>query len=299
MYHQIQLNRRRSVIIVVLFILLWSVLGFLAGFIAGGTGGGFAGVGIGLLVALAVVVYSLLFGKATVLAISGAKPADPAQYAQLHNLVETIAIGAGLPKPEVYVIDDAAPNAFATGLSPKASAVTVTTGLLQVMNREELEGVLGHEMSHIRNHDVRVVLIVATMVGLAALLASLLWRGLFTLRRMDERAAVILIVAGALLSVVGLVVGPLMQLALSRSRESLADASSVELTRNPAGLLRALQKIAQNDKPLEKVNHTTAAMFIDNPLEHHKHWFHNLFDTHPPIEERIAALEAIAGAQQT
>ncbi|MHB8508347.1 MAG: M48 family metallopeptidase [Candidatus Dormibacteria bacterium] len=299
MYHQIDLNRRRSVIIVVLFVLVWCALGYIAGFIAGGKAGGVAGVGIGLLLALAVVVYSLVLGKTTVLAISGARPADPAQYAQLHNLIESIAIGAGLPKPEVYIIDDPTPNAFATGLSPKASAVTVTTGLLQMMNREELEGVLGHEMSHIRNHDVRVVLIVATMVGLAALLASLLWRGMFSLRRMDERAAVVLIVAGLLMAVVGLIVGPLMQLALSRSRESLADASCVELTRNPAGLLQALQKIAQNDKPLAKFNHTTAAMFIDNPLEHHKHWLHNLFDTHPPIEERIAALQAIIGVQQT
>ena len=299
MYHQIELNRRRSALIVVLFVLVWCALGFITGVLGGGLGGGVAGVGIGLLVALAVVAYSLIFGKATVLAISGAKRADPAQYAQLHNLIETIAIGAGLPKPEVYVIDDPTPNAFATGLTPKASAVTVTTGLLQIMNREELEGVLGHEMSHIRNHDVRVVLIVATMVGLAALLASLLWRGMFSLRRMDARAALVLVVAGLLMTVVGLVVGPLMQLALSRSRESLADASCVELTRNPTGLLHALQKIALNDKPLAKFNHTTAAMFIDNPLEHHKHWFHNLFDTHPPIEERIAALESILGVQHT
>jgi heat shock protein HtpX len=297
-YHQIALNRRKSVVIVTLFMLVWIGLGYLVGFIAGGAGGGVEGAIIGLIAALLVMAYSLLFGRATVLAISGARPADPAQYAQLHNLVETLAVGAGLPKPEVYVIDDPTPNAMATGLSPKNSAITVTAGLLQMMNREELEGVLSHEMSHIRNHDVRLVLIVATMVGFAALLASLVWRSLFYTRRMSQQALLLLVAAGAVLTVIGLVVGPLMQLGLSRSRESLADASGAELTRNPVGLLHALQKIAQNDKPLATMNHTTAAMFIDNPLEHHKHWFHDLFDTHPPIEERIAALEKIAGVQE-
>jgi heat shock protein HtpX len=238
-----------------------------------------------------------------VLAISGSHPADPQQYAQLHNIVETLAIGDGLPKPEVYVMDDPTPNAFATGLSPNHAAVSVTTGLLQIMNREELEGVLGHEMSHIRNHDVRLVLIVSTMVGFVALLASLLWRGLFFARFGDRRDSgaqvmLILLAVGIVLTVVGVVIGPLMQLALSRSRESLADASGVELTRNPAGLLSALKKIAQNDKPLAKSNHATAAMFIDNPLEHHKHFFHNLFASHPPIEERIAALEKIAEVRE-
>ena len=225
--------------------------------------------------ALLVMAYSLLLGKATVLAISGAHQADPAQYLQLHNLVETLALGAGLPKPQVYVIDDPAPNAFATGLRPGSAAITVTTGLLQMMNREELEGVLGHEMSHIRNHDVRVVLIVATMVGLRRALASLLWRSMFSLaacRRAryspgtDRRRAA--------LTVVGLVVGAVDAAGPLALRESLADASSVELTGNPLGLApRASRKIAQNDKPLENQPATTA-MFIDNPLEHHESWHH-------------------------
>jgi heat shock protein HtpX len=184
-------------------------------------------------------------------------------------------------------------------MSPKAAAITATTGLLQMMNREELEGVLAHEMSHIRDHDVRLVLIVSTMVGFAALLASLIWRGMFRLRRTNGQVLLAFLVTGVALTIVGLVVGPLMQLGLSRSRESLADASSVELTRNPQGLLSALRKIAGNDKPLHNFNHATAAMYIDNPLEHHESWYHRLFDTHPPIEERIAALEKIAGVRET
>jgi len=300
MYHQIAANRRKSIIIVVLFLLVWIAGGYVVGYIGGGTAGGVSGAVIGVLLGLAGMAYSLLFGRATVLALAGARPADPEQYAQLHNIVETLALGDGLPKPQVYVIDDPTPNAFATGLSPKSAAICATTGLLAMMNREELEGVIAHEMSHVRNHDVRLILIVATMVGMAALLSSLLWRSMFFSRRSrDDRAVLVVLVAAAVLTLIGVIVGPLMQLALSRSRESLADASGVELTRNPVGLLHALQKIAQNDKPLAKSNHATAAMFIDNPMEHHRHWFHDLFDTHPPIEERIAALEKIAGVQAT
>ena len=181
--------------------------------------------------------------------------------------------------------------------------MTVTSGLLQIMNREELEGVLGHEMSHIRNYDVRLILIVGTVVAMAGLLASIMWRSLFFTRVGNNRdggyAILILIAAAAVLSVIAIIVGPLMQFALSRSRESLADASGVELTRNPAGLLHALQKIANNEKPFAKMTHVTAAMCIDNPLEHHDAWFHRLFDTHPPIEERIAALQRMLEVSQT
>jgi len=171
------------------------------------------------------------------------------------------------------------------------------------MNREELEGVLGHEMSHIRNFDVRLVLIVSTVVAMAGLLASLFWRSLFFSRGGNSRDSgyiyLVIIAAAIVLSVIAAIVGPIMQFALSRSRESLADASSVELTRNPIGLLHALQKIQSNDRPFAKMNHVTAAMCIDNPLEHHKGFFHRLFDTHPPIEERIARLQAMLNVQQT
>jgi heat shock protein HtpX len=225
------------------------------------------------------------------------------RYQQLHDLVDALAIGEGIPKPEVYVIDDPSPNAFATGISPEKAAITYTTGLLSIMNREELEGVTSHEMSHIKNHDIRLLLIVGTMIGMAALLASIFWRSaLFSSvgRGGGDRGnqfVIVIVAAGALLAVVGFIFGPLIRLALSRRRESLADVSGVELTRNPAGLLSALKKLQQNDKPFKKMNHATASMCIDDPLQHHETWFHRLYDTHPPIEERIAILEKMVSGQ--
>ncbi len=167
------------------------------------------------------------------------------------------------------------------------------------MNREELEGVAGHEMSHIKNHDIRLLLVVSTLIGIAALLASILWRSAFFAGEDDNggnQLALVIFAAGALLAVVGFIVGPLVRLALSRRRESLADASGVDLTRNPVGLISALKKLQQNDKPLKKMNHATAAMCIDDPLQHNETWYHRLYDTHPPIEQRIAELEKISVA---
>jgi heat shock protein HtpX len=215
--------------------------------------------------------------------------------------VEALAIGEGIPAPAVYVIDDPSPNAFATGVSPEKAAITYTTGLLAIMNREELEGVTGHEMSHIKNHDIRLLLMVGTLIGMAALLASILWRSAFFAgggrNNQGGQLVLVIIAAGALLAVVGFIFGPLIRLALSRRRESLADVSGVELTRNPAGLLSALRKLQTNDQPFKKMNHATAAMCIDDPLQHHETWVHRLYDTHPPIEQRIAALEKIASGQ--
>jgi len=247
------------------------------------------------------ILFSLRSGASLVLSVSKARPADVQQYARLHNIVEALAIGDGIPKPDVYVIDDPSPNAFATGTSPNHAAVTVTTGLLGMMNREELEGVIGHEMSHIKNYDVRLLLIVSTLIGIAGLAASLVWRSAFFMRprrgRDGDQATLVIFAAGALLGLVALVFGPLIRLALSRRREELADVSSVDLTRNPAGLISALRKLEANDQPFATLNHATAPMCIDNPLEHHEDWFHRLFDTHPPLSERIAILERIAQGQ--
>ena len=257
MYHQIARNKRKSVVVVAAFFIIWAAIGYVIGFIASGVSGGISGIIIAAIVAALVVLWSLTLGQQTVLAVSGAQPVTQEQAPVLYDIVSTLAIGAGLPMPKVYIINDPSPNAFATGTSPKKAAITCTTGLLAIMNREELEGVVGHEMSHIRNLDVRLVLIVATSIALVGLIASLLWRSLFFTRGGNSRDGgyliIILIAAAALLSVVAVVVGPLMQFALSRSRESLADASSVELTRNPAGLLHALQKLQQNDKPVREV----------------------------------------------
>jgi heat shock protein HtpX len=326
MYSEIARNKRRSIFFIGVFFIIWLAIGALGGllfkaFYHGTTNRyhygqyqqysppvhyGWAPVYIGMalcaLLALGGVLYSFSSGTRLVLKVTGAIPADPHHYQQIHNIVEALAIGEGIPKPEVYVINDPSPNAFATGMNPEHAAITFTTGLLDIMNREELEGVISHEMSHIKNHDIRLLLIVGTLIGMAALLASVLWRSaLFSSMGNDENnngnAGIIFFVAGALLAAVGFIFGPLIRLALSRRRESLADASGVELTRNPAGLISALKKLQQNDVPFKGMNHSVAAMCIDDPLQHHETWFHRLFDTHPPLDERIARLEAIASGQ--
>jgi heat shock protein HtpX len=299
MYHQITRNKRNSVIVIIGFLAVWLLAGVLVGGVAYGSSGAIVGAIILLLLGIVAALFSYYFGSATVLAAVGAQEADPHQYQQLYNIVQTLAIGDGLPVPKVYVMDDPSPNAFATGRDPNHAAVTVTTGLLQMMNREELEGVLAHEMSHVKNFDVRLLLVVTTMIGLAALIASVWWNGAFRIRSRDDRAVLVVFAIGIIFTLIAFLVGPLMQLALSRQRESLADVSAVELTRNPVGLISALKKIAANDKPPEKFNHAVAAMMIDNPNEHHGSFFNHLFDTHPPIEERIAALEKIASVQTT
>ena len=320
MYSQIASNKRRSGILTVVFFVIWLAIGAALGALVNAVSqrpvnNGFmpssstgydwkplvVGTVIGGVLAVLGILYSFNAGDKMVLRVSGAEPADPRQYQQLHNLVEALAIGDGIPKPDVYVINDPAPNAFATGISPQRASITFTTGILATMNREELEGVAGHEMSHIKNHDIRLLLVVTTMIGLAALLASILWRSAFFAGGgrggRGNQLVLVIFAAGLLLAIVGFIFGPLIRLALSRRRESLADVSGVELTRNPAGLLSALKKLQQNDQPFKNMNHAVAAMCIDDPLQHHEAWYHRLYDTHPPIEQRIAALEKIASGQ--
>ncbi|HEY0831181.1 MAG TPA: M48 family metallopeptidase [Candidatus Dormibacteraeota bacterium] len=298
MYHQIARNKRNSILVIGGFLLVWLAAGAIIGVLAYGGNGAIAGAIVLGLLGVAAALYAYYFGSQTVLAAMGAQPADPGQYQQLYNVVQTLAIGDGLPMPKVYVINDPSPNAFATGRDPNHAAVTVTTGLLQMMDREELMGVVAHEMSHVKNFDVRLLLVVTTMIGMAALISSVFWNSLGRMRLRGQGALVVLAI-GVLFTLIAVIVGPLMQLALSRQRESLADVSGVELTRNPQGLISALQKIAQNDTPPERFNHAVAAMMIDNPEEHHGSFFARLFDTHPPIAERIAALQRIASVQQT
>ena len=312
MYEEIARNKRRALAYMIVFLVVWVGIGALVGWIVAATrrpglgpspyvADAATGAVVAGIFALAGIAFSLRSGARLVLAVSGARPADPHQYAQLHDLVDALAIGEGMPKPAVYVIDDPSPNAFATGTRPDRAAVTVTTGLMRTMNREELEGVLAHEMSHIRNYDVRLLLVVSTLIGMAGLLASLVWRSAFFMRprgRDEGQVMIVVFAAGALLAVVAVIFGPMIRLALSRRREELADVSGVELTRNPAGLISALRKLEQNDRPFARFNHATAAMCIDDPLQHHESWFHHLFDTHPPISERIAVLERISQGQR-
>jgi len=266
--------------------------------VAFGVGALVIAVGIGSLSAL----FSYYGGDQLVLASSHAKEVTAEQAPQLYNVVNEMAIAAGVPMPKVYIIDDPSPNAFATGRDPQHSSVAVTTGLLKELNREELQGVLGHEMSHVRNYDIRFTLFVGVMVGSIALLAGFFLRYTFWFgggRRGNDREGggglgVILLVVGLVMAALSYFFGALVQMAVSRQREYLADASSVELTRNPHGLESALAKIGGDPAVLHSVNGATQHLYIVNPLKKHGIGS-DLFSTHPPIVDRINRLRQLTG----
>lgn len=249
----------------------------------------------------AAVVFSLFmnvgsfwFSDKLALSTSGAKPADERQHQELHRLLENLAITVGMPKPRLYIINDPAPNAFATGRSPEKSAVAVTTGLLSIMERSELEGVLAHELSHIKNRDTLVMTVVVVLLGFVTLVSD------FFLRSMlygnsggdrDGRLQLILIAAGFALAIFSPIIARLIQFSISRKREFLADASGALITRYPEGLASALQKIGAYKAPMKNANHATAHLFIGNPFgAKAMKGFNKMFSTHPPIEERVKAL---------
>lgn len=231
------------------------------------------------------------------LAASGAKMADEREFLELHRIVENLSITAGQPAPKVYIIHDSAPNAFATGRDPKHAAVAVTTGLLNMMDRSELEGVLAHELSHVKNRDTLVMTVVVVLLGFITLLSDFFLRSMLYGRGgngggdRDGRLQLILIIAGFALAIFAPIVAQLIQLAISRKREFLADASGALLTRYPEGLASALRKIGSYAAPMKHANHATAHLFISNPFgAKARQGFNRLFATHPPIEERIEAL---------
>jgi heat shock protein HtpX len=265
---------------------------------------GVAGVVIALVIALGMSAVSYWKSDAVALRMSRARPADPDEYARLHNIVEGLCIAAGLPKPRVYIVDDAAPNAFATGRDPKHAAIAVTTGLLEKMNRIELEGVIAHELSHIKNYDILVSTIAVTLVGFIALasdigIRTLWWGG--GRSRDDDRGggpAAILAIAGFALLILAPLIAQLMQFAVSRRRESLADMSGVELTRYPPGLISALEKLKEDQTVVHAHSRATAHLWIEQPMptspdEGRLSRLNRLFDTHPPLEDRIAALREL------
>jgi heat shock protein HtpX len=304
-FREIARNRRRSWVLVSVVIL---VLGLLGGAIGYATGFGWGGVIVAVIVASLMSVGSFFAGDALVMASSGAHEIDLAQpadrYRQLVNVVEEMRLAGGLPRPRVWIIDDSAPNAFATGRDPQHASIAVTTGLLDKLDREELQGVIGHEMSHIGNLDIRFTLLVGVLVGSIALLAD--WFLRFTFwgggRRSNSDsdrggggAAAVIFVLALVLAVVAPLIGRLVQAAVSRSREALADSSAVDLTRNPLGLARALRVIADDQEVLEVANRATQHLYIVNPIKSFEERSKSLWDTHPPIGERIRALENIAG----
>jgi len=304
-YREIARNRRRSWMLVGVVIV---VLGLLGGAIGYASGFGWGGVVMALLVGTAMSVGSFFAGDALVMATSGAREVDrtkpPDRYQQLLNVVEEMRLAGGLPPPRVFVIDDSAPNAFATGRDPKHASVAVTTGLLEKLDREQLQGVIGHEMSHIGNLDIRFSLLVGVLVGSIALLAD--WFLRFTFwgggRRSDSDrggggggAAAVIFILALVLAVVAPLIGRLVQASVSRTRESLADVTAVELTRNPIGLARALRAISDDTEVLEVANRATQHLYIVNPIKSFEERSKSLWDTHPPIGERIRALESVAG----
>ena len=252
--------------------------------------------------ALFIIFYNLILyynADKLALSLSGAKPASIDKYYQLHNVVEEVAIAAGLPKPKVYIIEDPAPNAFATGRNPENSAVAVTTGLLNMMNRNELQGVIAHEMAHIRNYDVLLMTIVAIVGGLIVLFRDLFFRYLFFFGgRRDERrrgdSNFIFLIIAIVLAIIAPILVFLIRAAISREREYLADATGAEIIRDPEALASALEKIANNKLKLRTASEATAHLFITNPFLKDRLNIQELFATHPPIHKRIARLRQLA-----
>jgi heat shock protein HtpX len=294
-------NRRRSWLLVLAVIVLLGALGFAGGY--GLTADPAAGVAYtlgGIAFAMVASIGSYFQGDALVLAASRARPVEEGQFPQLANVVDEIALAAGVPRPRLYVIDDSAPNAFATGRDPEHASVAVTTGLLDKLDREELQGVIAHELSHVRNLDIRFALLVGVLVGSIALLADMFLRYSFWSGRGRRRdrdggggAQGLLFLLALVLAILAPIVARLVQLAVSRQREYLADASGVELTRNPVGLEQALLKISGDQEVLEAANRSTQHMYIVNPVKHFEDRSRGLFSTHPPIVERVNRLRAL------
>jgi len=257
--------------------------------------------GIALILAGITSIGSYYYSDKIVLATSAAVPIKKSDNPELFRLVENLCIGDGLPMPKIYVINDLSPNAFATGRDPKHAIICVTTGILSLLDKTELEGVIAHELSHIKNFDIRLMGIVAVLVGFIAILANLftnhLWWGGFGRSRDDRNgnAQMILLLIGIILAILTPVIATLIQLAVARKREFLADASGVLLTRYPEGLASALEKISKDPHSLKTANNATAHLFIINPFKGKdtKKWFTSLFDTHPPVEERIKILRSM------
>jgi len=293
-YDQISANRRTTFFLFVVFFFILLALGTVISIIFDS----FWFLLIFGIIAMVYIIASYYNSDKIITGISGAKPASEQKYKQLHNVVEEMSLAAGLPKPKVYIIEDTAINAFATGRDPKHSVVCVTTGCLTRLNRAELTGVVAHEMSHIKNYDIRVMTMAAILVGVAVLLSDFLLRmflfGGIGRSRGGKEGGIFVIAAiavGLILAILTPVIAQLIKLAISRKREYLADASAVQLTRYPRGLASALEKIGNDKEPLEAANKATSHLYIANPLKGQKILMKGLFSTHPPIKVRIAKLK--------
>lgn len=284
----------------VIFVLFIGTVSYILG---KALGYGLSFAGVMLIISGLMSFFSYYYSDKLVLSMSGAKPADPETYRELHHLVENLSIAAGLPKPKVYVVNDPAPNAFATGRDPKHAAVATTTGILEKLKKAELEGVIGHELSHVKNFDTRLMGVVSILVGSVAILSdvflrSLWWGGMRSRDDENRGANGILAIVAIILAVVAPITASLIQLAISRRREFLADADGALLTRYPDGLASALEKIAADNHILKSASTATAHFYIENPFKTDTgrkmgQGLANLFSTHPPIQERIKILRSM------
>lgn len=298
MFEQISSNKRRTFFMLFGFVVFIFLLGLAFNYLFNF---GIVGVIFSLIIAIGMSFFSYFNSDKVALAASRAVPADEQTYRRYHNLVEGLCIAAGLPKPRLYIVNDPAPNAFATGRNPEHSAIAVTSGLLEQMNRVELEGVIAHELSHIKNYDILVTTVSITALGAVALLSDLAIRmSFFGGRRNDNdnsgSAAGLIAIVGLIFIVLAPLAAQLMHMAVSRNREYLADATGVSLTRYPPGLISALEKLKNDNSVVRSSTKATASMWLEEPLEGKagggkEKWLDKAFSTHPPLEDRIARLK--------
>ncbi|OGH19302.1 MAG: hypothetical protein A2868_03915 [Candidatus Levybacteria bacterium RIFCSPHIGHO2_01_FULL_40_15b] len=296
-YSQISSNKLKTWIIMILFVVFFLTVSYVLG---RALGYGLSFAGIMLIISGLISFISYYNSDKIVLSMSGAKPADKKNYRELYTTVENLSIASGLAMPRVYVIEDSSPNAFATGRDPKHAAVAATTGLLTKLKDAELEGVIAHELSHVKNYDTRLMGVVAILVGSIAILADVFMRSMWLGGRNDDRRPgnQIFLLIGIIAAVIAPIAAMLIQLAVSRRREYLADADGALLTRYPDGLADALAKIATDRTPLKHAHTGTAHLYIENPYKSDSkvakgNWFVNLFSTHPPVDDRVRILRAM------
>lgn len=292
-YDQIGANKTKAVFYIGIFLVFIIALGCLFSYIYNSP----AILVIAVIIAIVQAMASYWWGDSIALAMTHAQATKKSNNPELYRIVENLAITAGIPKPKIYVINDDSPNAFATGRDPKHSSVAVTTGLLAIMEKKELEGVIAHEFSHIGNRDSLLMVVIVVLVGVIAIASDLFFRiGFWGGFGDDENGGNnngITLIIGLIIAILAPIMATLIQLAISRKREYLADANGALLTRYPEGLANALRKISEVKKPVRYANDATSLLFIMNPRKK-RLWFSGLFDTHPPVEERIKALEAMA-----
>jgi heat shock protein HtpX len=297
MYNQIDSNKRKTVLLIVLFVAIIMVIGWVFSEL---TQFGYSGLVIAAVISVVMSLSGYFYGDKIALATSGAKgPLEQTDNQYVYRLVENLSITAGLPMPKVYIIPDASINAFATGRNPEHSSIALTTGAIEKLTKVELEGVIAHELAHVKNYDILLMTVVIVLVGLIALLSDWFIRIQFWggERKSDSKSGqlqIILLVAGVVLLILSPIIGKLIQLSISRKREFLADASGALLTRYPEGLASALEKISLEGRAVKNANNATAHLYFANPFGSTKHLMSKLFATHPPVEERIKALREMA-----